>query len=244
MTEELISLDRYFSAVWRAKWFIIIATLLVGGAVAFFELRQPALYTATALIEVGRVWKEPLEDPYATAEIANSAGFIRELAAKTGDKPAHIRRSVRAETINVGPRRSRYPVLIRITATTEKGFDESERLAQAVADEILARHDKMFEEAIAPHRRREARLEERLKQSAAGSDAALKIESEIDQLRANNASPAMTEKTHLADPVAEGSIVKPSPWRRVAAYSLVALLSTAALAILVDLFKSVRRSPD
>ena len=106
MTGETISLDRYFAAVWRAKWLIIIAVAGAAALTAFLGFRQPTLYTATALLEVGRVWKEPLEDTYATTEIVKSAGFQHRLAEKTGIKYGQLRRSIQADTVTAGPRRS------------------------------------------------------------------------------------------------------------------------------------------
>ncbi|MEW6210512.1 MAG: Wzz/FepE/Etk N-terminal domain-containing protein [Acidobacteriota bacterium] len=239
MSEEQISLDRYLRAVWRAKWFIIIVTLATAGAIVYLGLREPTLYTAEALIEVGRVWKEPLEDTYTTAETASSGGFLQALAQKIGVKSGYLKRSIKADTVRAGPRRAQYPILVRITAQTES-FDESQRLAQAVADEIIARHDKLFEEALAPHRQQEQRLTERVKQAA--GELALKLESELDQVRANNASPVMTERTHLLDAVAQGETIRPSPWRRAAGYALIAAMAAIAAAILFDLFKSIQPS--
>jgi hypothetical protein len=239
MSEEQISLDRYLRTVWRAKWFILIVTLATAGTILYLGLRQPTLYTAEALVEVGRVWKEPLEDIYTTAETANNGGFLNALAQKTGVRPAHLKRSIRADTVRAGPRRAQYPILVRITATTES-FEESMRLAQAVADEIIARHDKLFEEALAPHRRQEERLAERVKQAT--GELAIKLESELDQVRANNASPVMTERTHLIDSIAQGEAIRQSPWRRAAGYSLVAALAAIAVAILFDLFRSIQPS--
>jgi hypothetical protein len=239
MSEEQISLDRYFRAVWRAKWFIIIIALATGGAIVYLELRQPTLYTAEAMIEVGRVWKEPLEDTYTTAETAGSGGFLHALAQKLGVRPAYLKRSIKADTVRAGPRRAQYAILVRITATTES-FEESQRLAQSVADEIIARHDKIFEEALAPHRRQEQRLAERVKQAT--GEMTIKLESELDQVRTSNASPVMTEKTHLIDSVAQGEAIRQSPWRRAAGYSLIAALAAVAVAILFDLFKSIQPS--
>src|SRR5687767_9844267 len=161
--QEEIRLDGVFRAVWRGRWIIIIGTLLAAGVTAYLGFRQPTLHTASALIEVGRVWKEPLEDIYATTETANSDGFIQKLSTKVGVKPNQLKRSVRAETVMAGPRRSSYPILVRVTATTESN-DESVRLAQSVADEIIARHEELFKAAIAPHSDRKTKLEERQKQ--------------------------------------------------------------------------------
>lgn len=239
MSEEQISLDRYFRAAWRAKWFILVITLATGGAIIYLGLREPTLYKAEALIEVGRVWKEPLEDTYTTAETANGGGFLQSLAQKIGVKTGYLKRSIQADTVRAGPRRAQYPILVRITATTES-FDESMRLAQAVTDEIIARHDKLFEESITPHRQQEQRLSERVRQAA--GELALKLESELDQVRASNSSPTMTEKTHIIDSVAQGEVIRPSPWRRAAGYSLIAAFASIVVAILFDLFKSIQPS--
>ena len=69
-------------AAWRAKWWIILLALLATGVAAFIASRQPATYEATALVEVGRVWNQPLKDLFITAETASSPGFIHELAGK------------------------------------------------------------------------------------------------------------------------------------------------------------------
>src|ERR687886_20313 len=123
-----IRLDRYVVAAWRAKWWIILLALLATGVAAFIANRQPASYEATALVEVGRVWNQPLKDLFVTAETANSPGFIHELA-----------------------------------------------------DEIVAWHEQIYEEAMRPHRERQQQLEEQAKQtSAASRDTAIKVESELE----------------------------------------------------------------
>jgi len=100
--DDQLSLDRYFAAIWRAKWLIILLTLCAAGVAWFVARRQPATHTAAALVEVGRVWKEPIEDPYVTKEMVNGSTFLRELAEKIGAKPNVVRRSVRAEVVEGG----------------------------------------------------------------------------------------------------------------------------------------------
>jgi capsular polysaccharide biosynthesis protein len=234
MTEETISLDRYFAAVWRAKWLIFLAVAGAAAITAFLGFRQPTLYTASALLEVGRVWKEPLEDTYTTTEIINSAGFTHRLAEKAGLRPGQLRRSVRAETVTAGPRRTRYPILVRITATTGS-FDESERLASAVADAIIEDHAQLFDLALAPRLERQMRLEEMLKGQS--SEAAMRLQAELADVKANNTSPTVTEKTRLVEPVVPGATIAPSPWRNVATSALLALFATVAAAILLELLR-------
>jgi len=238
---EEIRLDRLFAAIWRGRWVIIIGSLLAAGVTAYLGFSQPTLHTASALIEIGRVWKEPLEDIYATAETANSDGFIQKLSTKIGVKPNQLKRSVRAETVMAGPRRSRYPILVRVTATTQND-DESVRLAQAVADEIIARHEELFKAAIAPHSDRKLKLEERLKQisndsTPASRDVLMRVETEIDEINAGITSPTMTEATHLVEPVVPGASIRPSPWRSIIVTALAAAIALVAIVAFVNSFR-------
>lgn len=240
MTEENISLDRYVAAVWRVKWFIIIAVVGAAAVTAFLALRQPTLYTASALIEVGRVWKEPLEDTYTTTEIVNSPGFLHRLADKTGIRAGQLRRSIRAETVTAGPRRSSYPILLRVTATTES-FDESVRLAGMVADAVIEDHNKLYIEALAPRLERQQRLEAMLKDeslasSPGGRELAIKLQADLDEVKSSNSSPTVTEKTRLVEPIAPGTATAPTVWRGVAISAMLALLATLAAAMLLELF--------
>lgn len=241
MNAEEIRLDRYVLAVWRAKWFIILAVILAAGITAYLANRQPTLHKAIALIKVGRVWKEPLEDPYITARVINNSGFLKELAQKTGVSPSKLKRSVKAEVEIAGPRKTRYPILISVTATAETG-EEAVRFANAVADEVRARQEVTFNEAMRPHLDEEHRLEDRYKelaaQGAAARDLSLKIESELSEVKANNslANPNVTEKTRLIEEVESDGAIKPEIWRKVAAVALLAALVCIAAAALTAHF--------
>jgi hypothetical protein len=238
---EEIRLDRLFAAIWRGRWIILAGTLLAASIMAYLGFRQPTLHTASALIEIGRVWKEPLEDIYATAEAANSDGFIQKLATKIGVRPNQLKRSVKAEAVMAGPRRSRYPILVRVTATTESS-EESVRLAQAVADDIVSRHAELFKAALAPHLARKANLEELQKQisndsAATSREVLMKVETEIGDVNSNITSPTLTEETHLVEPVVPGQTLRPSPWRSIVVTTLVAAIALVALVALVNSFR-------
>jgi hypothetical protein len=248
MNEEEIRLDKYLIAIWRAKWLIILGVLLAAGAAYYLASRQPTLHKATALLKIGRVWKEPLEDPYVTETIVNSAGFQKELAKKINANPRQLKRSVHAETIIAGPRRSRYPILVSVTATSDESADDAVRLTEAVADELVARHEALFNEAMKPHIERERRLEERYKELAAQGSASrellLKVEDELNEAKANNSTSNanVTEKTHLAAEVVAEASAKPSLWRNVAAAAFIAAVAAIAAAALVGHFTPTQKS--
>jgi len=235
--EEDIRLDGFFKWIWRGKWLIIFLVIVATGLAAAIGLRDPALTTTTALIEVGKVWGKPLKDIYVIVEIANSPGFIEEVAAKTGVKPGQLRRSVQVAAVESGVPHSIYAILIRVTAKTESA-DESVRLAQAVADEIIARHEKLFDDAIAPHLERQHQLEQRLKEAPPSDrDLAFKLEAELDELKANNLSPISTERTHLVEKVVPGPTTRPDVWRGTATAGLIAAIVGVAAACLIGYYK-------
>ena len=239
--EEEIRLDSFFKWVWRGKWLIIFLVIVASGLAALMGLRQAETHTATALIEVGHVWGKPLKDIYVTVEIANSPGFIQEVAERRGVKAGHLSRSVQVAAVESGVPHSIYPILIRVTAKTESA-DESVRLAQAVADEIVARHERLFEEAIAPHLERQHSLEQILKEvqsSPNERDFALKVKKELDEEKANNSSPLSTEKTRLIETVVPGATNRPDIWRGAATAGLMAAIAGVAVACLVGYYKKL-----
>lgn len=238
-----IRLDNFFKWVWRGKWLIIFLVIVASGLAAFMGLRQPEAHNAIALIEVGHVWGKPLKDIYITVEIANSPGFIQDVAAKAGVKPGQLSRSVEVGALESGVPHSLYPILIRVTARTESA-DESVRLAQTMADEIVARHEKLFEEAIAPHLERQRRLEQRLREIGsppADRDFAIKLESELDEVKTGNESPISTDKTRLVETVVPGATIRPDVWRGAATAGLMAAIAGVAVACLVGYYKPARR---
>ena len=240
--DEELALDRYFLSVWRAKWLIVLITIAAAGVAWFIARRQPALHTATALIEIGRVWKEPIEDPYLTKEIVNGATFTREVADKIGEKVHRLKRSVRADVAEGGAKRERYPLFLRLTATTESA-DESVKLAQAVADAVVARHEKLFENAIAPHLETQKRLEARLRdsssQSSANREFVVSVERELDEIKANNSVATISKKSALLEPPSLTGTVPPEVWRRVAAAGLIAAFISIISAVLIGRARSL-----
>lgn len=241
--DDEVRLDSFFRWVWRGKWLIIILVVAASGLAAVMGLRQPVSHTASALIEVGRVWGKPLKDIYVAVEIANSPGFIQDVASKAGVKPGQLARSVQVSAVESGVPHSAYPILIRVSAKTENA-DESVRLAQVVSDEIVARHEKLFDEAVAPHLERQRQLEQRLKEiasSPADRAFAVKLESDLEEVKANNTSPASTEKTQLVERVVPGRVERPEIWRGMAAAGLIAAIVGVVMSCMLGYFKTSRR---
>jgi len=239
---DRIELNKYAAAVWRGKWLILAAIVLAGLGAAVYKYKQPPSYTAEALIRTGRVWKEPLEDAYSTAETINSQGFLDSAAHKLSMKPGQLRRAIRASVVTAGPQRSSYPILVRVSASTTDA-DQSMHLAEAVANEVVTAHQVIFDQAMAPHLETQHRLEELAgndKPATFGSlDAQVRLEQALGDVKASNTSPTITEKTRLLEPVARQSVAKPDIWQpaAVAAFS-AGLVATAAAILLAFLSAS------
>lgn len=267
MIEEEIGLDRYFAAVWRAKWLVLLGVILTAAAMAAIEYSRPTLYSSMAVIRVGHVWKEPLQDLYVTTEIANNDGFLQAVATRAGTDSASIKRHLHAETITGGPARSQYALLLRITAITENS-EESVRIAQAAADEILARHEKLFDDALAPRLAHQQRLEEMIKQvqvyahGKASNDTALldwemyprqqlkavgdgqlllmvRLMREFSDAKVSNSSPTETHKTELVDAVVPGAITPRAIGRDTLVTGLIAALIYVAAALAFEYFSKM-----
>jgi prophage DNA circulation protein len=240
MSQENLNLDTYVRAIWRAKWIIILVTIAAVAVAVFIARREPVQHRATAFIRIGRVWKEPLEDYIVAEKTAASTAFLKAAASRAGLNPRQLRRAVHVETLQGGARRNRYPVLLQVTATSES--DDAAQLVSAVADEIIARHEVLFEQALKPHLEEQRRLEDRQKELTSQPGARellLRVESELDSVRANNSltNTPITEKTHLiSDPTSE-PIPRQSIWRKAAAAGVVAAAATALLAAVAAHFR-------
>ena len=239
MNTEPISLDRYISAVWRAKWLIGLGIVLAGGVAFWLAKSEPASYSSKALIKIGRVWKEPLEDPFITEELINGSDFSRELSQQTGLKRQQLKRGLKAETVMGGARKSRYPILVGITATADTA-EEASRISEAAAESVVARHQKLFDAAVAPHKAHEQALETRLKEAAQSPglrEFAIKIESDLAEVKANNDSPLLTEKTQMVQANTALSASPPSGRRSAAVAGAIAVVVCILIVSIVEHFK-------
>jgi len=198
----------------------LIAIVLAGLVTAYSE-SGPSTYTASALIQVGKAWKEPLEDLYTTSEVINSDGFLNALASKLGTTPGRLKNALHAETITVGPQRASHPILVRVTAGTGSS-DESARLVQAAADEVISRHQKLYDQAMAPHLEHQRQLESAVAAGGRSADDMIKLLAALDEVKSNNLSQNLTEKTYLIEDVTPGTVTKQALLRPTITACLIA----------------------
>jgi hypothetical protein len=226
--EEEINLDGYIASIWRWKWLILVAVVLAGLVTAYSE-SKPTTYTASALIQVGKVWKEPLEDLYTTSELINSEAFLAGLATKLGTTPERLRTVLHAETITAGPPKASRPILVRISASAAS-FDESARLVQATSDEVISRHQQLYDQAMAPHLEHQRQLEAAVAAGGKSADELVKLLAALDEVKSNNSSPNITEKTYSIEGVTPGPATKPAILRPTITACLIAALISSFVA--------------
>lgn len=232
-----MELNPHLLAIWRAKWVILAVAAVAASLAALIAMRQPDLHTATALLEVGKVWKEPVEDPYLTVEIINSDGFLQRLAERVGAKQAQLKRQLRAEAVMGGSPRSAYAVLVKITAASENP-EEAVRLAQAAAEETIKRHLSIFDSAMESHLERQRWLERQQQELAAKgsplSEAALSLARDLDEVKSANSSPTITKRSNLVGPVVAGPAARAPIARNAIVAALIAAATGSAAALLLN----------
>jgi hypothetical protein len=234
--QDEIQIDSFLRWIWRGKWLILLLIVVASAITAIIGMQQRETHTATGLIEVGRVWGKPIRDIYVTVETANNPAFVQEVAEKAGLRAGQLSRHVQVSAVEAGRPRSMAPILVRVTATNESS-EEAVHLAQLMADEIVARHQKLFDEALAPHIEQQHWLEQKLSQAGTDQDIALKLRTQLDEVVSNNSSPIMTDRTHLVERIVAGPAQRPGNLRGVVTAGVIAGFAGIVIACLIGYFR-------
>ncbi|MEW6735033.1 MAG: Wzz/FepE/Etk N-terminal domain-containing protein [Acidobacteriota bacterium] len=255
--ETLVTdLGIYLRALWKRKLFIISVVLLALAISLYFSWREPLIYAATALIKVGRVCNEPVEDANLLTDIINGQPFFARVAASLGGQQAlpSPARSLSAEQREAGKGRIRYVYAIRLTARGATA-QEANRLARAAVDQVIVQMAEKFDQAYSAYSTREKELQERFN-TLQGKIAENESDSNLDltpkptkpvspiwareielqvlkqdllELRKGIDSPLQTYRTQLADEI---TAAQPQPraslWKR----GLLAVAAAFAFAVL------------
>ena len=221
-----IELEDSLRAVWRWKWLVLAGAVLAAAIAAGVAVSAPPRYTTTALVEIGRVMGEQIEDPFAAAQTINSQGFQSAMRARAGGAPAG---TVQAEALTGGQGRLEHPTLVRVTATAPSA-EQAVAAGRAAVDELVARHAERFDRSVAVHREYEGVLE------AAADPASRK---ELFELRARLASPVFTAPTGAKDPFPVPAA--PAPKDTLLSAGVAFLVSLAILVLFVVAIAQVRR---
>jgi hypothetical protein len=220
---EIVELDASLAALWRRKWLVLAGAVLAAAVAGGVAAASAPRYTTTALVEVGRVMGDELEDAFAVAQTINSAGFQDAMRKRAGGP---LPGSVSAEALTGGQGRLEHPTLVRLTATSATA-EGAVALGRAAADEIVARHAERFDGAISGYRDYERVLA--ATGEAAPADAASR--KDLFDLRAKLASPVFTAPTRLEDPFPTPSA--PEPKNAALSAAVAFAVAFAVLVLLV-----------
>jgi hypothetical protein len=211
-------IDAALSALWKQKWWMAIAAIVAAGAAAAIASLGADRYQTTALLEVGRVLGEPIDDPWAVAKMLESEAFRGTVAEHAGTRPPRIA----ADAVTAGQGRGEHPVLVRVTGSGESP-QEAVAAGDAVVAEILARHKVRYEQALAVHRAHQDAL-------AAAASKDPQAQREMLELASKLGSPVLTRPTSQLDPF---PLPRQAVPRRIGTVAGVAALAVAAIAALV-----------
>jgi hypothetical protein len=217
---ETIELDASLRELWRRKWIVLLGALVVAAIAAGASLVNPVRYQTEALVQIGRVMGEEIEDAYAVAETIESPGFRAAVAARSKG-----RGRVSAKAVTGGQGRTEHPVLVRVVASGATP-EAAVAAGQGALDELLARHSERFAKAVAGYRDYEKVLAAAAEPAAGQSDAVARRE--LGELRARLASPIVTAETRVVDPfpVPSAPVPRNTAWLAGVAFAVTAAILT------------------
>lgn len=220
-----LDISLWLGLIWKRRLLIISFTVMTAAAAAITALYQPQLYSAHALVRLGRVWGEQVEDPYLLTEVATSQKFLQQVSEKTQVKPVDLRRCLQFKRLEGGKARARYVYLIKVEATSETP-ELAERVTLRAAEQLIARADQRFEPALEAARSRERELESRLKGIAPpeNREERLELERQLAEVRLHSQSPLRTHRSEIVEADPAQPLPRSGRLRAIAIGALAGLL--------------------
>jgi len=181
MDERELNLLPYLKVLWKRKFIILGGTMICLIAATLLHFALPKTYEVSALIEIGKVWDTPSNNPYILSEMINSAPFLEEIRHKLGWNKSlkQVMSLVEARAVeikltrNTGEEPRRPPLLMLKTRGSSR--QEAVTLAKTISDLIIERDRKRFGEALEIRKRQERVLRDKL----------TTIEKEVNEMKVN-----------------------------------------------------------
>lgn len=237
-----MGLTEYLRVIWRRKWRVLAASIVLAGVVYLRSSSLPEAYRAEALLSVtpGR----------AGGEADRSLFLARTYASLVRTRPL-VASAVRRSGLDVGVTQALE--LVSARAAADVGFlsvvadgsspRRAEQLAQAVADALVeavrVQQQRARDEVLAPATKELAELEQRLGGRELSPESPQRA---LLQSRHEKLVSAVTEARLqpldrvevLTPPRAGGAPVSPTPAGDALVALLVALLANAGVAVVVE----------
>ena len=187
------------------RWKLITGGILVGIIFAVaVSLLLPKQYETTCLLNIGMAVDKSLEDPYTVTKIISSESFQQTIAAKIGVHASakQLQKMIQAETDT-----TRWTPWVNIRVV---GNDPQTtlKLANAIADGIIQRHAKFFDEKMQRYQDFKRDLERNIDQF---TQEAVILQKNLNTFRANphDLSTEMLLQTRLSEKENQAML-----WRR------------------------------
>lgn len=238
-----MDLAEHFAVMWRQRWRIVAAALIVAGLVYFARSSVPAVYEARVVLAVspGRLATGQARDPEEAlflartyAELATTRPVVSDAVQRAGLRIDADRASDQV-SVDVSEEVS----FLSVTATGASP-DAARRLAQGLSDALVAALERQqaddVQAAIAPLRARATTLENEL--DALGPDAPgrstiqARYQAVLEQIAAHELRAG--DRLAVISPARAASApVSPKPTRDAVFAFIAALVVNAELAVLL-----------
>jgi len=132
-----------FLRIIKKKWYIIVIAMILGGIISWMLTPKKSLYRSTSIVHIGRAGSEMLEPPSNTITIILSPEYLVKIISMALNKEITAENALGfMPLINI----QNQSTLLIISVINERAED-SEKIAQAIADIIIERHKILYEKA-------------------------------------------------------------------------------------------------
>jgi polysaccharide biosynthesis transport protein len=237
-----MDLFEHFRTIWRWRWRVLAASLVVSGIVLAWSLNRPPVYQATALV----AWTPSPTEGLSDSGLDLTMRRYQQLATTRVVLADAVRRSGLPLTVAQARERSQVAEaegggsLLALTATGASQ-DDAQALAQGLARALDAAVDaqqtKALEATLAPLQRQMDEITRELESVPSGSSRERALEARFSALADTSAQVQAQARGYLdivSPATAEPEPVSPKPVRNTLLALLAALVVNAELAVVLS----------
>jgi succinoglycan biosynthesis transport protein ExoP len=237
-----MDLFEHFRTIWRWRWRVLAASLLVSGIVLAWSLNLPPVYQATALV----AWTPGPSAGLNDSSLDLAMRRYQQLAGTRVVLGDAIRRSQLPLTVDQARERTEVAEpegggsLLALSATGATQ-DDAQRLAQGLARALDAAVDdqqaKALEAALAPLQRQMDEITRQLESVPRGSSREEALQARFSALAETSAQLQAQTTGHLdvvSPATAEADPVSPKPVRNTLLAFIAAMVVNAELAVVLS----------
>lgn len=245
---DVSTLRNHLAVVWRRKWLILQALVVIPVMAVFLSLRQEPMYEAAAevifsqqdfaasLTNLYTPWEDPSRTVETQARLATSPFILRRVMKKTGT--AGMTAEQFAKRTKVVTKQNANVLEFRVTFADRA---KAARLANEYAQQFIAYRAELDTEPIVRARNEVAGRLRELR--AEGSDESALYASLVEKdEQLGTIQTLQTSRAFLVRPAEDAVQVQPRPLRVAIVATVLALVIAAALALIFEALDTRVRS--